>query len=334
MARMGQFVRPSSFTGSESPELEVVAVVLSHIGPLRCVLNPLMLRGMKDPHSPDAAGSTGPEIFRLRTLAYFPAAFLLFTALAFCAPAVDGRAIAIPVVLGLLVITAGLALLAFMSRLVTDDGRIDIRFFGLRSRAIRWDEVVAATFGMSFPSLAFGIWLADPGGRRVRLHFGYWNDEDRLLSVVAPRLLQVGPDMDAGTAEILGRMTHTKPRPATLRRVPWLERRTGRPARGGESNWSTRVIAIIGYVTLLIIGVGGMVQRGASSVAAAVAFGVGVAVSLLYPWDEHRPAWVAVSVAVIAALPLAIYLAVGAAAAGYLLGLFGGLIVVRILLKR
>lgn len=302
---------------------------------MRCALNPLMLMGMKGPHSQEAVlGTTRPERFRLRTLAYFPAAFLLFAALAFCAPAVDGREIAIPVVLGLLVITAGLVLLALMSRLVTDDEGIDIRFFGLRSRAIRWDGVVAATFGVSFPSLAFGMWLADPGGRRVRLHFGYWNDEERLLSIVAPRILQANPATDAETAEILARATHTKPGLAALRRVPWLERRTGRQAREREGNGSTRVIAIIGSVILLIIGVGGMVQRGASPGAAALAFGVGVAVSLLYPWDQHRPAWVAGSVAVIAALPLAIYLAVGAAAAGYLLGLFGGLIVVRILLKR
>lgn len=279
-------------------------------------------------------GGTRLERFRLRKLAYFPAAFLAFAALAFSAPAVDGREIAMPVVIGLLVIAAGLVLLALMSRLVRDDEGIDVRFFGLRSRAIRWDEVVAATFGMSFPSLAFGIWLADRGGRRVRLHFGYWNDEKRLLSIVAPRILQAGPDMDAQTAEILARVTHTKPGPASLRRVPWLERRTGRRAREGERNGSTRVIAIIGYVILLIIGVGGMVQRGASPGAAAAAFGAGVAVSVLYPWDLHRPAWIAGSFAVIAALPLAIYLAVGAAAAGYLLGLFGGLIVVRILLKR
>jgi hypothetical protein len=221
-----------------------------------------------------------------------------------------------------------------MSRLVTDDEGLDVRFFGLRSRAIRWDEVVAATFGISLPSLASGIWLADRGGRRVRLHFGYWNDEERLLSIVAPRILDVSPNMDAETAEILARMNHTKPGLAILRRIPWLERRTGRRARESDGNGTTRIVAIIGYAIFFIIGVGGMAQRGASLGAAAAAFGAGIAVSLLYPWDLNRPAWVAGSVAAIAVLPLAIYLAVGAAAAGYLLGLFGGLIVVRILLNR
>ena len=90
----------------------------------------------------------------------------------------------------------------------------------------------------------------------------------------------------------------------------------------------------IGYGVFFIIGVGVMAQRGASPVGAAAAFGVGLAVSVLYPWDLNRPAWVAGSIAAIAVLPLAIYLAFGPAAAAYLLGLFGGLIAVRILLKR
>lgn len=80
------------------------------------------------------------ESFRLRKLAYFPAAFLVFAALAFCAPAADGRAIAIPVVIGLLVIAAGLVLMALMSHLVAGDERLDVRFFGLRSRAIHWES--------------------------------------------------------------------------------------------------------------------------------------------------------------------------------------------------
>ena len=108
--------------------------------------------------------STAPtrrETFRLRRMAYFPAAFLVLGALAFCAPAADGREIAIPVVIVLLVIAAGLMVLALRSRLVTDAEGVDVQFFGLRSSAILWDEVVAATFGMSFPSLAFGIRLAD-----------------------------------------------------------------------------------------------------------------------------------------------------------------------------
>ena len=85
-----------------------------------------------------------------------------------------------------------------MSRLVTDEDGLDVRFFGLHSRAIRWDEVVAATLGMSFPSLAYGLWLADGGGRRVRLHFGYWDDEERLLSMVAPRILEEGCVIGSG----------------------------------------------------------------------------------------------------------------------------------------
>lgn len=111
-------------------------------------------------------------------------------------------------------------------------------------------------------------------------------------------------------------------------------RRTNRRAGTAEGTGTDRVVAIIGYVTLFVIGVGGMAQRDASPVAAVAAFGAGVAVSVLYPWDRDGPAWVLGSLAAIAVVPLVIYLAVGAAAAGYLLGLFGGLIVVRILMRR
>lgn len=298
------------------------------LAPLLCRSNPLMLMGM--------TSTTGvrPKRFRLRGMAYFPAAFLAIAALAFCAPAADGREVAIPAVIGLVVAAAGLVLLTGVSRLVTDEDGLDVRFFGLRSRSIRWDEVVAATLGVSFPSLAYGIWLADAEGRRVRLHFGYWDDEERLLSLVAPRILDVGPDMDAEAAEFLGRLTHTDPRPGMLRRIPWLERRTDLQAGKSEGNGTTRVVASIGYGIFFIIGVAGMAQRGASPIAAAAAFGAGLAVSVLYPWDLNRPAWVAGSVAAIAILPLAIYFVCGPAAGAYLLGLFGGLLAVRILLKR
>ena len=112
----------------------------------------------------------------------------------------------------------------------------------------------------------------------------------------------------------------------------WLERRRSPSARKRRERDNARSLDD-GYVILLIIGVGGMAQRGAFLGAAVAAFGAGLAVSVLYPWDDESARAGRWERCPIAVRPLVIYLAVGAAAAGYLLGLFGGLIVVRILLE-
>jgi hypothetical protein len=238
-------------------------------------------------------------------------------------------------VIGFLAIGVGLALLALVSSLVVDAEGFAVRFFSLRWKRITWSRLAKAEYWMSFPSLALGITMTETGGRRARLHFGYWADEDRLVALVTARLLEVAPEMDAETAQIVSLATGTPARTATLRRIPWLERRRGRPLadpRPSETSWVGLVVAYLVITVVVIIGILG---RGDHLIAAAMAFVAGGAAAGLAPIDTKMDARVGTVIFVAALLvPFAVLAPlIRGASTAYPLGFMGWFLLVRLVAR-
>ena len=276
-------------------------------------------------------GGTRPERFGLRKLAHFPAAFVALIALGVCAPALDGREIPVPVVAGILAAAAILEVLTLVSALIADDNGLSVRFFSLRWKRVTWDRLARAEYGMSLVSLALGITLTEKDGRRARLQFGYWADEDRLLALVTPRILEARPDMDAETAQIVALVTGTPPRRPTLRRVPWLERRRSQ-ARSSQQRTPTGTIApLLAYLVAAAVVVIGLVGRGANPIGAAAAFAVGGLAGLITPSGaagQSRGGLAALFVTMVAPF-VALAVAIGPASTTYVLGFVGTLLVLK-----
>lgn len=278
---------------------------------------------------------TRPERFQLRKLAFFPVAFVAFLAMAFCAPAIEGRTILVPLVGGLLVASAGLFLLAAWSSLTVDEQGLNVRLFSLRVGRVAWGRLATARYGMSFPSLALGITLTETDGRRARLHFGYWANEDRLLAVVMPRLLGAAPEMDAETAQIVALVTGTPAREATLRHVPLLDRRRGsRAAR--RAPWATRIAPVLAYLVAVVVISIRLADRGASPIGTAAAFAAGGLVAAVASSGARANSRGGVAAGIMLLVgPLAfLAAAIGPAAAGYVLGFVGGLLATRVAGRR
>jgi hypothetical protein len=120
---------------------------------------------------------------------------------------------AFPLAIAALLISASLLALGRWSRLSADRELLSVRFFGLRSTTMRFDAAVAATFGMTFPSISFGVTLKDRLGRRVVVHANWWRDEEVVIAFVCRRLLEHDVALDRATANIVAR-TLAVPRPA------------------------------------------------------------------------------------------------------------------------
>jgi len=274
---------------------------------------------------------TRQEKFQLRKLAFFPAAFVAFLAVAFCAPAIEGRAVLVAVVVGLLLASAGLFVLAVFSSLTVDEQGLNVRLFSLREGRVSWNRLTTARYGMSFPSLALGITLTEIGGRRARLHFGYWADEDRLLALVAHRLLGAAPEMDAETAQIVALVTGTPAREARLRHVFLLDRRPGSRSTPRALS-ATRLAPMLAYLVAVVAIGSSLADRGASPLGTAGAFAAGglAAAAMSAGARANSRGGVAVGFTLLVG-PLAFLSAtIGPAAAGYVLGFGGGLLVARL----
>jgi hypothetical protein len=78
---------------------------------------------------------------------------------------------------GLLLLAGCLLVLGLRSVLVVGPDRVTARFFGLRGTSVRFDRLTSATFGMTFPSISYGIALIDRVGRKAIVHANWWQDE-------------------------------------------------------------------------------------------------------------------------------------------------------------
>ena len=122
---------------------------------------------------------------------------------------------------------ASLLLLGLRSRLSIDRNQLTVRFFGLRSTTVEFEHVKSATYGMTFPSISFGVTLGDHQGERAVVHANWWRDEPTVIALVAQQLLGRDIAMDEATAGIVAR-TLRVPRPAArIMHRPLLRR--GRP---------------------------------------------------------------------------------------------------------
>ena len=134
---------------------------------------------------------------------------------------------AFPLAVGSLLVAALLLVLGLRSRLSADLEVLWVRFFGIRGTAVRFDALVSATFGMTFPSISFGVTLRDHDGERVVVHANWWRDERAIVAFIAQRLLEHDVPMDRDTAALVARALRV-PRPEVriVRRPPL---RRGRP---------------------------------------------------------------------------------------------------------
>jgi hypothetical protein len=154
--------------------------------------------------SHDSGGLNGSAALstKLRKLAYFPGVFLLFLAIAFLTPAVEDQPVIWPIVVSLAVGGGLLGGLAWASRLRITDSTIYVRFFSFRGTKILWDSVASSTYGINYPSLGMGITLRDGRGRKVIIHFSFWDRERSLFRELARRLTEIGPAMDVGSKQV------------------------------------------------------------------------------------------------------------------------------------
>lgn len=109
--------------------------------------------------------------------------------------------------LGAVLLGAAATLLALGlgSYLAVDEQGVTVRFYGARSTRVRFDELVAATFGMSFPSISFNVALKDRRGSTARVHANWWSRERDIMAIVLRELLDRDVSMDRQTAALVAR---------------------------------------------------------------------------------------------------------------------------------
>jgi hypothetical protein len=276
------------------------------------------------------------ETYRLRILALFPAAFLGLLALAFCAPAIEGRPILVPIVVILLAASVILLLLTAISRLTIDPHVLAVRFVSIRTTRLRWDRIVSARYGLSFPSLALGVTLTEVSGRRVRVAFGYWANERRMLDTFAAQLDAVRPEMDAPTTQIVAEILRGDSRDEETaqgqdsRLMDGVTRRARRnPVELGGTGRAWLAAPWLAYGLVVTIIGANLGSREVSLVAAVPAFAIGAALGAI----SHSSAIARARFSAVATLLLAVgpYLVLapvlGPASATYVVGFVGVLLV-------
>jgi hypothetical protein len=254
----------------------------------------------------------------LRKLAYFPGAFLWFIAIGFLTPAVESRPVIWPIVVALVVGGGLLGGLAWASRLRFTDSAIYVRFFSFRGTTILWESIAATTYGISYPSLGIGITLRDTGGRKVIIHFNFWDREQLLFRELARRLTKIDPAMDLGTRQVVA-LAMGSATPATT-----VDGADG--PRSASSHWRRRasILAVMVALAILVIVVvvGFSAQRG-NWLALSGLFAAGAAAGVLASQGRtldspSNMSWLAL---VLIFLPTAVLTVVlGPAGGGYFVG--------------
>ena len=131
---------------------------------------------------------------------------------------------AFPLAIASLLIAALLLVLGLRSRLSADMDVLWVRFFGIRGTAVRFDDLVSATFGMTFPSISFGMTMKDGHGKRVVVHANWWRDELSILAFISQRLLEHDVPMDRDTAALVARALGVPAPEVRIVRRPLLRR--------------------------------------------------------------------------------------------------------------
>ena len=122
---------------------------------------------------------------------------------AFSRTGVDDAAFSFGVVC--LVAGAALLVLGLLSFIAVDETGLAVRFYGLRTSRIRWDEMASATFGvLPPPSISFAIIIRPRHGRKVIFHANWWRREPELLARVARQVIDRAVAVDRSTARIVG----------------------------------------------------------------------------------------------------------------------------------
>jgi hypothetical protein len=158
---------------------------------------------------PAGAGGSVTFITRIRPEAMafvvgFPGAIgaIALVAAASRAGVSDG---AFPLGAGLLAGAAALLLLGLRSFIRVGPTDMTVRFFGVRANTVKFDRLASATFGMSFPSISYGIALMDHEGRRVIVHANWWRNEPDVVRPVMRALVDHDVAMDRTTARLVAR---------------------------------------------------------------------------------------------------------------------------------
>lgn len=111
----------------------------------------------------------------------------------------------LPTVTALLLLVLGLR-----SEACVDSECVSVRFFGIRTTTVRFDELRSATFGMPFPSISFTLVLRDEAGHKVRIHANWWLGEGEIVRPVLRRALELDVPMDRTAARIASEVLGVK----------------------------------------------------------------------------------------------------------------------------
>ena len=129
---------------------------------------------------------------------------------------------------GLLALAVVLLILGLGSRLRIDKDTLAVRFFGLRSTTIRFDELESATFVMGFPSISFAIALRDRHRRKALVHANWWSDEGSAVRPLCQALVHFDVAMDRSTARVVSKVLRIKrPQARILPRMRHRKNKTG-----------------------------------------------------------------------------------------------------------
>jgi hypothetical protein len=117
---------------------------------------------------------------------------------------------AFPMAVAFLAATGVLLTTGLRSAVSVGQQGVTVRFFGVRSTTIRFEELSSATFGMTFPSISYGIRLTDRSGRKVLVHANWWQNEASVVLPVCRALIASDVPMDRSTARIVSKLLNVK----------------------------------------------------------------------------------------------------------------------------
>ena len=117
--------------------------------------------------------------------------------------------------MALIVVAGCLFVLGLRSFLVVSPEGVTVRFFGIRTTAVRFDQLTSATFGMAFPSISHAITLRDADGRKALVHSNWWNGEREAVRPICRAILDLEVPVDRSTARTIAMVLRVK-RPTAM----------------------------------------------------------------------------------------------------------------------
>jgi hypothetical protein len=122
------------------------------------------------------------------------------------------------IVLGVLPTIGALLLLVLglRSEARVNANEVSVRFLGIRTTTVRFDDLRGVTFEMAFPSISFALVLKDVTGRTVRIHANWWRDERIVVRPICRRVLELGVPLDRSAARVVAEVLGVKRPKATI----------------------------------------------------------------------------------------------------------------------